>query len=193
MRFACLLFAIACLLPLVPAAAQALLIPSGAYRTAAAYHRRQPQPAGLDATYPNKHGEVVVVVVHGARKVKLTIAPDSVWGYASDKGRTTRLYRGQEYRLEFADTLCVYTSTSLPASASQVGGPLANTQYFFSRGLSGLVFPLTTRYVREAYAAGNPAFVAAISKLRLDQSLVDFDRKTGLFRITALYREANGR
>lgn len=191
MRFVRLLCLLAGLLPAGPVAAQAFLVPPGAYRTAAAYHRRQPQPAGLDAFYPDKHGQLVVV--RGDHTAKQRVDPDSVWGYVSGKGRTRRLYRGAEFQLEFADTLCLYTSTSGPASPSQVGGPLANTQYFFSRGLSGLVFPLTARYVREAYAASNPAFVAAIGKLRLDQSLVDFDRKTGLFRITTLYREARGR
>ncbi|MBD2721927.1 hypothetical protein [Hymenobacter armeniacus] len=176
-----------------PVGAQVFTIPPGAYRTGADYHRRQPQPAGIDATYPNKRGEVVVVVPRGSQKVKLTLPPDSVWGYVSGKGRTTRIYRGQEYRLEYADTLSVYTSNSQPTSSGQVGGQLANTQYFFSRGLSGLVFPLTARYVREAYAASNPEFVAALGKLGLGQSLVDFDKKTGLFRITTLYREAGGR
>ncbi|MFD2720834.1 hypothetical protein ACFST9_19085 [Hymenobacter monticola] len=188
-----------------PAVAQVSQVPRppGAYRTAAAYHRRQPQPAGSDAFYPDKRGLVVVEVPQGARTTKLRLAPDSVWGFVNGKGRTTRLFRGNEYRLEYADTLCVYSSSNIMAGADRNGtnvlvpganamGAYTNARYYFSRGLTGLIFPLTTAYLRQAYEASNPAFVAALTKLRVDQSLVDFDRKTGLFRITTLYHEAAG-
>ncbi|WP_426060914.1 hypothetical protein [Hymenobacter sp. B1770] len=46
------------------------------------------------------------------------------------------------------------------------------------------------RYLREVYAASNPTFVAALSQLRFDQSLVDFDCKTDLYGVTKLYRAA---
>lgn len=174
----------------VPAAAQLYNIPPGAYRTGAAYHRHQPQPAGLDASYPDKHGQLMVVVPRGAKSAKLRIAPDSVWGYVSAKGRSFRLYRGDEYRLEYADTLCVY-SRSANAGNPALGGTNGLTlQYFFSRGLNGLIFPLNVRYLREAYEATNPAFVAAVSKLRLDPSLSDYDKKTGLFWVTKVYHES---
>ena len=176
-----------------PAAAQVFTIPPGAYRTGAAYHRKQPQPAGLDAFYPDKRGQLVVVVPRGPKTTKLRVAPDSVWGYVSGKGRTSRLFRNEEYRLEHADTLCVYTQSAIAVNGALGGANGANTRYFFSRGLNGLVFPLTTRYLREAYEASNPEFVAAAGKLRIDQSLVDFDRKTGLFRVTTLYRGAAGK
>jgi hypothetical protein len=189
-----------------PAVAQVAPVsrPPGAYRTAAAYHRRQPQPAGSDAFFPDKRGLVVVEVPQGARTAKLRLPPDSVWGFVNGKGRSTRLYRGNEYRLEYADTLCVYSSSNLMAGNDRNGtnllvpganamGAYTNVRYYFSRGLTGLIFPLTVPYLRQAYEAGNPAFVAALGKLRLDQSLVDFDRKTGLFRVTTLYHEASGR
>ena len=204
MRVARLLFAMVCLLPLGPVAAQAFLIPPGAYRTAAAHHRRQPQPAGVDAFYPDKHGMVVVVVPRGPQTVKLRVDPDSVWGYVNGKGRTRRLYRGGEFQLEAADTLAVYTSSDL-VGANEASGPgvltpgtnalghFSSPHYFFSRGLTGLIFPLTVRNLRAAYEASNPAFVEALGKLRFDQSLSDFDKKTGLFRVTMLYREAAGR
>lgn len=185
-----------------PAAAQAVTIaPPGAYRTAAAYRLRKPQPAGTDAFYPDKRGQLVVEVPRGTKTVKQRVAPDSVWGYTSGKGRTFRLHRGEEYRLEFADTLCVYSSNTTPAKAAGdaavAAGPgggrtIGATRYFFSRGLTGLVFPLTVRYLRDMYEASNPAFVAALGQLRLGQSLTDVDRKTGLFRVTTLYREAAG-
>ena len=186
-----------------PAAAQIFTIPPGAYRTAAAYHRRQPRPAGVDAFYPDKRGDVVVVVPKGNSREKVRFAPDSLWGYVTSKGRTRRLYHGGEYQLEAADTLAIYSSMSDPGpvGGNTGGGALvpgsygryAAPQFYFSRGLTGLIFPLTPRYLREAYSISNPVFVERLGKLRFDQSLSDLDRKTGLFRITTLYREAAGR
>ncbi|GAB3869288.1 hypothetical protein GCM10028824_15990 [Hymenobacter segetis] len=176
-----------------PVAAQTFTIPPGAYRTGAAYHRKQPQPAGLDAFYPDKRGQLVVVVPRGTKTAKLRVAPDSVWGYVSEKGRTSRLFRNEEYRLEYADTLCVYSQNSTNVNGALGGTNGTGTRYFFSRGLTGLIFPLTPRYLREAYAASSPGFAAAVGQLRVDKSLVDFDRKTGLFRVTTLYREMAGK
>ncbi|MDQ2770478.1 MAG: hypothetical protein M3Y54_08265 [Bacteroidota bacterium] len=186
-----------------PATAQIFTIPPGAYRTGAAWHRRQPQPAGLDAFYPDKRGQVVVVVPVGNSRQKIRLAPDSLWGYVTSKGRTRRLYRGGEYQLEAADTLTVYSSSTVPGSIEAPGtaaltpgsnalGPYVAPRYYFSRGLTGLIFPLTMRYLREAYGTSNPAFVGKLSNLRFDQSLSDVDHKTGLFRITSIYREAAG-
>ena len=188
-----------------PAVAQVYTIPPGSYRTAAAYHLRKPQPAGTDAYYPDKRGNLVVVVPNGVRTTKQRMAPDSVWGYVSGKGRTVRFHRGQEYQLEFADTLCVYSSTTFLADDGRMsgtssapvsyGGQTINSstpRYFFSRGLTGLVFPLTSHFLREAYTASNPAFATAVGTLRIDQSLADFDRKIGLFRVTTLYRKVAG-
>ncbi|MBC8082614.1 MAG: hypothetical protein H7Z21_05325, partial [Hymenobacter sp.] len=100
-------------------------------------------------------------------------------------------YRGAEYRLEHPDTLCVYSSNTTVVGGDRQG-TTAGRLYYFSRGLTGLVFPLTTHYLREAYAAGNPAFAAALAQLPFHQSLADYDRKTGLYRVTALYRAAAG-
>ena len=147
-------------------------------------------PAGIDAFYPDKRGQLVVVVPRGESQVKLRVAPDSVWGYVTDKGRTYRMHRGEEYRLVHADTLSVYISTTEATSGTRPG---AVPRYYFSRGLTGLVFPLTLRYLREAYAAGNPAFVAALAQMPFHHSLADFDRKTGLYRVTTIYRQALGR
>ena len=49
----------------------------------------------------------------GGRIRKMRVAPDSLWGYVSGKGRTIWFYRGEEYHLEFADTLCVCSSTTV--------------------------------------------------------------------------------
>ncbi|GAB3573881.1 hypothetical protein [Hymenobacter daeguensis] len=176
-----------------PAVAQLYTIPPGAYRTAAAYHRRQPQPAGSDATYPDKRGQLVVEVPRGPKTEKLRVSPDSVWGYVSGKGRTFRIYRGEEYRLEHTDTLCVYTRQASITSTGLRPNASGQQNYFFSLGLNGLVFPLTVPYLRELFAASNPAFVKALSELSFSQSLADFDRKTGLYRVTSVYREASGK
>jgi hypothetical protein len=173
-----------------PAFAQIRTIPPGAYRTAAAYRQRQPNPAGTDASYPDKRGQLAVEVPLGAQSTKLHVAPDSVWGYVSAKGRSFRIYRGDEYRLEYADTLCVYSRSANAANPGLGGTNGMALQYYFSRGLGGLIFPLTARYLREAYEATNPAFVEAVGKLRISPSLSDYDKKTGLFWVTKVYRES---
>ena len=180
----------------IPAAAQPAPHQPGAYRSAAAYRRHQPQPAGSNAFFPDKRGQVVVVVPRGPSNQKVRIAPDSVWGVVSDKGRTMRIFRGEEFRLEHADTLCLYTSSgnvSTTGPARYGGRGLAATKYFFSVGLTGLIFPLTTRLLREQYAASNPAFVAALDKLKFNASLSDYDRQAGLYLVTRLYRESTVR
>ena len=170
-----------------PAVAQVYTIPPGAYRTAEAYHRHQPRPGGTNAFYPDKRGLLVVEVPQGLRTQKLRVASDSVWGYVSGRGRTVRFFRGEEYQLAHADTLCVYSSSAMLANSERQ--PLSAPRYFFSRGLKGLIFPLTVRYLRDMYEASSPAFVAALGQLRFDQGLSDFDRKTGLYRVTAIYRK----
>ena len=186
------------LLALVAGSATAQSIPHqpGAYRSASAYRRHQPQPAGTNAFFPDKRGQVVVVVPSGPAPTKVRLAPDSVWGVVSDKGRTTRIFRGEEFRLEHADTLCLYSSTGNMGTigpARYGGRTLATTHYFFSVGLTGLIFPLTTPYLHEQYAASNPRFVAVLDKLKFNASLSDYDRKAGLYLVTKIYRESTAR
>ena len=179
-----------------PAAAQVPTHQPGAYRSASAYRRHQPQPAGTNAFFPDKRGQVVVVVPSGPATTKVRLDPDSVWGVVSDKGRTTRIFRGEEFRLEHADTLCLYTSAGnvgTTGPARYGGRGLATTKYFFSVGLMGLIFPLTPAYLREQYAASNPGFVAALGKLKFNVSLSDYDRKAGLYLVTKIYRESTAR
>ncbi|GAB2711790.1 hypothetical protein GCM10011495_18910 [Hymenobacter frigidus] len=179
-----------------PAAAQVPTHQPGAYRSASAYRRHQPQPAGTNAFFPDKRGQVVVVMPSGPATTKVRLDPDSVWGVVSDKGRTTRIFRGEEFRLEHADTLCLYSSTGNMGTmgpARYGGRTLATTHYFFSVGLTGLIFPLTTPYLREQYAASNPRFVAVLDKLKFNASLSDYDRKAGLYLVTKMYRDATPR
>lgn len=196
-------FSLLVLLALIagPAIAQIQTIPPGGYRTGAAYHRHQPQPAGTDASFPDKRGLAVITVPHGTSSVKMRFDPDSLWGYVTAKGQSFRLYRRQEYRLDFADTLCIYSSNIsinegarvgdvMPTANHTPGQYLAMPNYYFSRGLTGFIFPLTVHYLREMYAASNPAFVTLLAKLQFNESLVDANKKNGLFRVTNIYREA---
>lgn len=200
MRFSQLSFLLVLSALAGPAGAQVFTIPPGAYRTAADYHRRRPRPAGLDASYPDKRGQLAVTVPNGPRTRKLRVDPDSLWGYVTGKGRTRRLYRGAEYQLESADTLTIYSSNDVQAGSDRTGpslatpganalGPFTAPRFYFSVGLTGLIFPLTPRYLREMYAASNPAFVQAVADLSFGQSLADFNAKTGRYRVADLYRQ----
>jgi hypothetical protein len=145
-----------------------------------------------------KRNGFVVVREAGPGTVKIVVPPDSVWGYVSGNGHAFRFYRGEEYRIEQADTLTIYSSNTVPANSEQTGNwgaPLANRtyaakHYYFSRGITGIPFPLTVKNIQHAYEASNPNFVASVQNMGLTQTLSDFDRKTGLFRVVKLYRDA---
>ncbi|WP_201986678.1 hypothetical protein [Hymenobacter rubidus] len=183
------------------AVAQVVTVPPGAYRTAVAYRHRRPQPAGVEASYPDKRGQLVVTVPNGPRTQKIRLATDSLWGYVTGKGRTHRFYRGGEYQLETSDTLAIYSSSDIQPGTERNGtnvatpgasamGQYTAPRYYFSVGLTGLIFPLTPRYLREMYEASNPAFVKAVTDLGFSQSLSDFNSKTGRYRVSDLYRQS---
>ena len=73
------------------------------------------------------------------------------------------------------------------------GRGLATTKYFFSVGLTEVIFPLNPTYLREQYAASNPGFVAAMGKLKFNASPSGYDRKAGLYLATKIYRESTAR
>jgi hypothetical protein len=171
--------------------------PTGVYRSAAQYRRGQPAPAGADVRASDKRHGLIVTQRQGSQQFGKTVIPyDSVWGYVNDKGVGYRLFRGEEYRIEAADTLTIY-SNNAPNRNAGSGGPAVRTYtatgYYFSRGLNGLIFPLTEKNLRLAYEASNPAFVAAIKDLGTLKSLSDFDKQTGTYRVLRLYREALGK
>lgn len=181
------------------ALAAPLLIPppTGVYRSAAQYRRSQPAPAGAEVRASDKRQGLIVTQRQGAQTFGKTVVPyDSVWGYVNEKGISYRLFQGEEYRIEAADTLTIY-SNSAPNRNAGNGGPAMRTYtasgYYFSRGLSGLIFPLTEKNLRLAYEAGNPAFVAAIKSMGTLQSLSDIDKKTGTYRVVKLYRDTMGK
>jgi hypothetical protein len=184
-------------LALVAGAGSLLKPPTGVYRSAAQYHRSQPAPAGDEIRLSDKRQGVIVTQEQGGRQHSKVIVPlDSVWGYVNGKGVGYRLFRGEEYKIETVDTLAIYSSAAPNRNAGS-NAPAVRTymadQYFFSRGLNGLIFPLSEKYLRLAYAASNPAFVAAVQKLGVIKSLSDYDKKTGTFRVTQLYRDAQGK
>ena len=160
--------------------------PAGAYRTAADYRRQHLVPGGTDVTFPNKRGQLVVVDKRGHQTRRTALNPDSLWGFRDDKARTYRLFMGRALRLEQYDSLCVYSSQEVA-----VNGQLMTSarHYFFSRGLQGLVFPLTPKKIAEAYEAGSPAFVAATRRLDIGQTLTDYNAGTEAFLVIDLYRK----
>ena len=160
--------------------------PAGAYRTAADYRRSHLAPGGTDVTFPNKRGLLVVVDKRGHQTRRTALNPDSLWGFRDDKARTYRLFMGRAFRLEQYDSLCVYSSQEVA-----IDGQLLNSarHYFFSRGLQGLVFPLTPKNIAQAYEAGSPAFVAATRRLEIGQALTDFNARNESFRVVDLYRQ----
>ena len=160
--------------------------PAGAYRTAADYRRHRLAPGGTDVNFPNKRGQLVVVDKRGHQTRRTALNPDSLWGFRDDKARTYRLFMGRAFRLEQYDSLCVYSSQEVP-----LNGQLTNSarHYFFSRGLQGLVFPLTLKNIVKAYEAGSPAFVAAARRLAADQDLSDYNADSQTFRLIDLYRK----
>jgi hypothetical protein len=171
--------------------------PTGVYRTAAQYHRGQPQPAGAEVRASDKRRGLVVMQRQGSQSFGKQVVPyDSVWGYVNDKGVGYRLFRGEEYRIEAADTLTIY-SNNAPNRNAGSGGPAVHAYtangYYFSRGLNGLIFPLTEKNLRLAYEASNPGFVAAVKDLGTLASLSDFDKKAGTYRVVKLYRETVGK
>ncbi|MDO7875838.1 hypothetical protein Q5H93_13935 [Hymenobacter sp. ASUV-10] len=171
--------------------------PTGVYRSAAQYRRSQPAPAGAEVRASDKRQGLIVMQRQGSQAFGKTVVPyDSVWGYVNEKGVGYRLFQGEEYRIEAADTLTIY-SNNAPNRNAGSGGPAMRTYtatgYYFSRGLSGLIFPLTEKNLRLAYEAGNPAFVAAVKDLGTLQALSDFDKKTGTYRVVRLYRDTMGK
>jgi|GEM_PF-1657111 len=171
--------------------------PTGVYRSAAQYRRSQPAPAGAEVRVSERRHGLVVTQRQGSQSFGKRVVPyDSVWGYVNDRGIGYRLFQGEEYRIEAADTLTIY-SNNAPNRNAGSGGPAVRTYtangYYFSRGLNGLIFPLSEKNLRLAYEASNPAFVAAIKDVGTLQSLSDFDKKTGTYRVVKLYRDTMGK
>ncbi|WP_345238506.1 hypothetical protein [Hymenobacter saemangeumensis] len=165
------------------------VVPTGVYRTAAQYRRQQPAPACSDVRLSDKRGSLVVTQQRGPARLKTLVPLDSVWGYVNGNGRSYRLYRGEEFQIQQADTLSIYSFQHLSHGPYQP----STGSYFFSRGLNGMIFPLTQKNLRLAYEASNPAFVEAIKDLGFTQSLSDYDVAAGSFRVVKLYRSTLGK
>jgi len=159
--------------------------PVGIYRSAAQYHRRQPQPAATDVRRSDKKGSIVAIQQRGPGKLKIMVPLDSVWGYVSKKGSSFRLYQGAEYQIQQVDTITIYSNETMRQYMSAI---VADKAYFFSRGLAGKLYPLNEKNLRLAYEASNPAFVASMKTLSFSQSLTDYDAAAGSYRVVQLYR-----
>ena len=179
--------------PAPPAAPRA-----GVYRTIADYRHQRLTPAGEDIRYSAKREGYVVSTRRGSSTMKTTVPRDSVWGFVDDKQRLFRLQGPDEYRVEQPDTITVYSRNATTANDEQTtrGGAVSGsvytaTHYFFSRGISGRIFPLSEKYLREAFAAGNPAFVAALKNRPHQHELSSYDPKANAFYIVGLFRSTH--
>ena len=96
-----------------------------------------------------KHNEFVASAQRGGSTMRQRIARDSVWGYVDAQRRLYRLQGPDDYRVEQADTLTIYSRNATTAGTDQttgyrgsVGGSVYTTQhYYFGRGLTGRIYP----------------------------------------------------
>lgn len=181
------------LAPLALWASPSLIPPVGVYRSAAQFRQQRPQPAGRDVRPSDKRDGYVVKQDNGRGKRKVVVPADSVWGYVDGNGRMYRVFAGQTYEIQRADTLTLYSA--LPLAPGGTGEVLGSTgrrygvpQYFFSQGIDGVIFPLEIKNLRLAYAETNPEFVLAAEKLGFFKSLTDYDRDSDTYRVERLYR-----
>ncbi len=196
------------LLGLLSAAAPALAQPAappeaplGAYRSAAAYRHRRPALTGDAIRFSPKHNEFVVSTQRGGSTFRQRIARDSVWGYVDAQRRLYRLQGPDDYRVEQADTLTIYSRNATTAGTDQitgyrggVGGSVYTTlHYYFGRGLMGPIYPLTDKNLREAYQAASPAFVAAVAQRPAGRELFAYDPKAQAFYLVGQFRATGGK
>ena len=172
----------------------------GAYRTVADYRHHRLSLAGTDIRYSAKHEQYIVSNERGSTKLKKAIVRDSVWGYVDNKFRLYRLQDLDEYRVEQADTITVYsrnattTGTELVGYRGAVGGSTYSaTRYYFSRGINGRIYPLSDKYLRESFAAGSPAFAAAVANRPRGKDLAAYDKTADAFYIAKLFRDTKGK
>ncbi len=174
---------------------------AGVYRSAAHYRRHQLAPAGDDLRYSAKRDAFVVSTRRGSSTVKSSVARDSTWGYLDDKAAFYRVAGPDDYRVEQPDTITVYSRNTTSAGSSQVsrsgavvgGGVFTATHYYFSRGIAGRIFPLTEKNLVAVFAAGSPAFAAALANRPGKQQLSAYDAAAGAFYIVQLFRSTQGK
>ena len=164
--------------------------PTGIYATAAAFRQQRPSLAGTQAgrAFFQRKAFVVNPAVGRAR----TKVPfDNLWGYAAADGRAYRVFRNQEFQVEQADTLTIYSqliSTGPTAATPQQ----YERHFYFSVGLAGPVQALTTRRLKQTFAH-NPAFLDLLKRRPWLESIVATDRRPdGLetYRLVTLYRQS---
>jgi hypothetical protein len=173
----------------------------GLYRSAADFRQQRARPAASDVRLSEKRSGVMVIQGEGMGRSKTLVPTDSVWGYVDAKGHRYRLFRGSEFQIQQLDTIVIYSSISANISSQQsglgAGGPGARVytaqHYFFSRGLNGLIFPLSQKYVRAMFEASSPVFAAAVRNIGPTQALSDYDKRAQSFRVVLLYRQSQGK
>lgn len=174
---------------------------AGVYRSAAHYYRRQLVPAGNTLRYAAKRDAFVVSTRRGSSTTKNSIARDSTWGYVDGKNNFYRVSGPDDYRVEQPDTITVYSRNTTASGTSQMvgggaavgGGVFMATRYYFSRGIAGRIFPLTEKNLVAVFAAGSPAFAAALTARAGKQELSAFDAAANAFYIVRLFRSTQGK
>ena len=117
---------------------------------------------------------MLVEVLQSARTTKLRIT--SVGGGVTGKGRNTRMFRGNKYRLEYAHTLCLYGNTSMAGNDRKgntlrlLGAPTPPRTISSAAGLPGSFSthaPLPARDLRgqQASLCGRPYRLARRTEL----------------------------
>lgn len=199
----CSLFGLSILVA-TPTVAQPGAARAGVYRTVADYRHRHFAPAGDDVRYSAKRNRFSVNTRRGSDNIKITVPRDSVWGYVDEQGRFYRTQGPDDFRVEQADTITVYSRMATLSTKDESGqmttfgagaGSNVSTakRYYFSRGVNGRIYPLNDKYLRESFAAGSPAFVAALARRPNRQELSGFDRKRNAFYVAELFRSVQGK
>ncbi len=164
--------------------------PTGVYATGTAFQHQHPSLAGTDTGPTFLHRKITVDNPAGSERKRVKIPQDSLWGYATAKGRAFRLFQKQHYEIVQADSFVLYSQVR-PSLTSQLQQPgeLTTTDYFFSVGYNGPVLQLRKKTLRRAFAT-NPAFLRLLKQNKWNHPLLAYDEQARRYRIVALYQES---
>ena len=165
--------------------------PTGIFTSAAAFRQRQPSLVG------DKAGRVVFrrkLFVEGPTTPRTTVAMADAWGYADTRGTAFRVFKGHPFQVEQADSLVLYSNQEYKSDPAYVATATPNkltTAYYFSRGLTGPVQPLTRRRLRRTFA-DSPTFLGLLDQRPHRSLLANQSPATAppSYRVVALYRQS---
>jgi hypothetical protein len=121
------------------------------------------------------------LIVKLQNKLKLTMAPESIWGYQSKDGIVYRYYKGEFFEVRQMDSLYIY-------SRSRINYRFISTDYYFSKGSDGKIFDLTVKNLRAQFSE-NSCFVEKIENgFKWYQDYSSFDKTKREYRMIELYK-----